>query len=878
MNTIHIIPHTHWDREWYFTFEQSRVLLVYFMDELLEVLERDPEFKYFVLDGQAVILEDYLEVRPENRERIKKLVEEGRLIIGPWYTQTDELLVSGESILRNLYYGIEKCLEFGDYMKIGYLPDSFGQSAQIPQILGGFGIKKAVFWRGLSERHTKYTEFIWESPDGSRVFAVNMPMGYAIGKYLPHDVKKAHERLLLLIDRLKEKATSDNILIPNGHDQMPVQKDLTYLIKELNKIDKENKYVISNFDKYIEEVLKGKKPEEFEVVQGELTHQKYMRIHRGIYSTRYNLKKANFDVENLLANYVEPILTIGYTLGLPYPQGLVEKAWKEILKNHAHDSICSCCTDEVHKDMECRFKQASEIGKSLLEVTLRKISEGLPEVSGREQLLIFNTLPYSRDGILRATLYTYKDKFRIYDGEEEVRYQVLNKKIVDMGKKDRRIVARGEKLFLNEVDVLIEVHNVSPLGYKTLYVIPLEEGELKECVEIRNSSVIENEYYRIKANKDGTIDLYDKLNNLKWEKLMIFEDGGDAGDEYNYSPPERDYVIYSTDDEEVSIKTVYGALNQQIVIERNLRVPRNLEERKKGVTSVEIPVKIEVSLEKGSRIVKVKINIHNKACNHRLRLLFKTDIKTETSFADQQFGIIERKNKLPEEDFWKEESWQEKPIPLYPMQSFVDLNNKEYGFAVITSGIKEYEIIGKEFDTIAITLFRSVGYLGKRELLYRPGRPSGVEVETPDSQMLREMEFEVFLYPHRGDTIEGKVPQIAKECQVPLISYQRLPYNVFVISEVENKLPLNYSLLEIKGDVILSAFKKEEEGNGVILRLYNPSPRRIEGGKIKILQGKWEKAFVTNLKEEILGEAEKSEKTIAIGELNPCQVKTFKLE
>lgn len=544
MTTVHIIPHTHWDREWYFTFEQSRVLLVYFMDELLEVLEKDPEFKYFVLDGQAVILEDYLEVRPENKERIKKLVAEGRLIIGPWYTQTDELLVSGESIVRNLYYGIKKCLEFGDYMKIGYLPDSFGQSAQIPQILGGFGIKKAVFWRGLSERHTKYTEFIWESPDGSRVFAVNMPMGYAIGKYLPHDVKETHERLLLLIDKLKEKATSDNVLIPNGHDQMPVQKDLTYLVRELNKIDKENKYVISNFDNYIEKVLEGKKLGEFEVVQGELTHQKYMRIHRGIYSTRYDLKKANFDVENLLANYLEPILTIGYTLGLPYPQGLVEKAWKEILKNHAHDSICSCCTDEVHKDMECRFKQASEIGKSLFELTLRKISEGLPEVSGREQLLVFNTLPYSRDGILRAILYTDKDKFRIYDGEEEVKYQVLNKKIVDMGKKDRRIAARGEKLFLNEVEVLVEVHNVPPLGYKTLYVVPLEDGEPGERVEVRNSSVIENEYYRIKANKDGTIDLCDKVNNLKWERLMVFEDGGDAGDEYNYSPPERDYVQF----------------------------------------------------------------------------------------------------------------------------------------------------------------------------------------------------------------------------------------------------------------------------------------------------------------------------------------------
>ncbi|ADD01829.1 glycoside hydrolase family 38 [Thermoanaerobacter italicus Ab9] len=876
MTFVHIIPHTHWDREWYFTFEQARVMLVYFMDELLEVLEKDDEFKYFILDGQAVILEDYLEVNPQNKERIINLVKSGRLIIGPWYTQTDELLVSGESIIRNLYYGISKCKEFGDYMKVGYLPDSFGQSAQIPQLLRGFGIDKVVFWRGLSERHTKYSEFIWKSPDGSEVFAVNMPLGYAVGKYLPHDVKKAHERVSNIIQQLKQKATTQNVLIPNGHDQMPVQKDLTYLLSELNKIDSENRYLISNFDEYVDSVLENKEKEEFDVVEGELTHQKYMRIHRGIYSTRYDLKKTNFYIENLLTNYVEPILTIAYTLGFPYPHGLVEKAWKEILKNHAHDSICSCCTDNVHKDMEARFKQALEICTSLLELNLRKISEAIPSNEKGEQLLIFNTLPYLRSGVVKSTLYTDKEDFEIIDEKGgKICYQVISKRVIDMGKKDRRIAARGEKLFLNEIEILVDAQQVPALGYKTLYIVPFEGGK-KEDIEIKSNNAIENEYYKVSANDDGTIDIHDKINDKHMKGLLVFEDSGDAGDEYNYSPPKKDYVIKSGEND-ILLKTIYGNLRQELVIEQVLNVPKDLEERGKKLHSVEIPIKTVVSLDKGSKFISVKINITNKACDHRLRVLFKTGIKSEVSFADQQFGIIARKNRLPELEVWESENWQEKPVSIYPMQSFVDLHDGKYGFSVVTNGIKEYEIIGEDFDTIAITLFRSVGYVGRSDLLYRPGRPSGVEIETPDSQMLGDLEFELALYPHKGDTVYGLVPQVAKEYLTPMISYQKLPYNVFVINEEQQQLPSRYSLLNLVSTAIMSTIKKSEKEDSIILRIYNPSLQKIDGGEICFVDKKYDGIYVTDLKEDNIRQLSKKDKdSVDIGELQPCQVMSFK--
>ncbi|MDB4895901.1 MAG: Alpha-mannosidase, partial [Firmicutes bacterium] len=182
MKKVHIVPHMHWDREWYFTTEESRILLVNNMEEILEMLETNPDYPAYVLDGQTAILEDYFAVKPENRERVRKLVQQGKLIIGPWYTQTDEMVVGGESIVRNLLYGMKDSEPFGKPMQIGYLPDSFGQSAQMPQILNGFDIRQAIFWRGLSERHgTDKTEFYWESADGSRVLTQRMPLGYAIG-------------------------------------------------------------------------------------------------------------------------------------------------------------------------------------------------------------------------------------------------------------------------------------------------------------------------------------------------------------------------------------------------------------------------------------------------------------------------------------------------------------------------------------------------------------------------------------------------------------------------------------------------------------------------------------------------------------------------
>ena len=175
---IHIVSHTHWDREWYLPFQIFRARLVKMIDSLLNILSKEADFRYFTLDGQTIVLEDYLEIRPDKAEELKKRIKEGRILIGPWYILPDEFLVSGESLIRNLILGDKIARKFGRVMRIGYMPDTFGHIEEMPQIRRGFEIDNFVFWRGYTADEKRRSEFIWRAKDGSEVIAVNLPDGY----------------------------------------------------------------------------------------------------------------------------------------------------------------------------------------------------------------------------------------------------------------------------------------------------------------------------------------------------------------------------------------------------------------------------------------------------------------------------------------------------------------------------------------------------------------------------------------------------------------------------------------------------------------------------------------------------------------------------
>lgn len=868
---VHIVPHMHWDREWYFTTEESRILLLNNMEEILTRLETDSNYKYYVLDGQTCILEDFFAIKPYEKERVKRLVQKGKLIIGPWYTQTDEIIVHGESITRNMMYGIRDCKEFGKYMNIGYLPDSFGQSEQMPQILNGFGINRSIFWRGTSERHgTNKTEFYWKGYGDSKVLVQLMPLGYAIGKYLPTDKAALKKRMDEYFGVLDPKSTGENILVANGHDQMPLQQNIFEVIDILKETYPDKDFFISSYEELFNELEKN--PSIYDVISGEFLDGKYMRVHKSIYSTRMDIKNLHAKLEHKLINILEPLATIAWKLGFEYYHGLFEKIWKELLKNHAHDSIGCCCSDEVHRQIMSRFKLAEDMIENLITFYKRKIIDAVPNKYGIDKIGVFNTLPYEKNEIITAKIRTKMKEFTILDGEgNNIPYCITEQKIIDAGLIDRQLVHYENYDPFIEYTVEFKGENIPALGYKVYHIIE-RKADFSLTEEVKKNT-LENNYYKISINKNGTINIFDKKLSREYKEVLLIEEGSDDGDEYNYSPMKDDWIIYSKN-LTADFKIKYGSFSQEAEISLNMPVPKDLESRKNREKNSILDIDIKIRLEKDSDIIRVNFSLNNRALDHRVRVLIPTDIASKFSYADNQFGTIKRPVKESVLDVWEKENWKEKPISINPMLSFVDIYNEKYGAAILTNGLREYEIIGKNFDTIAITLFRGIGVIGKEDLLWRPGRPSGIKMPTPDSQMLGKISLDFGIILHSEDYISAGIPQKAKEYSSRFSIYNKMPYNAMKLNPISFNVPDSYSLLKLEGKSVVSAIKKAEDQNKLVIRIFNPSREESISAKL-LFKENLNEVFYGDLHENLKEKIEVQDNEIKIKNITPCEFKTI---
>jgi len=401
--TILLVPHTHWDREWYQTFQQFRIRLVQAVDKLLDILDSDDTFSHFMLDGQTIILEDYLEIQPEQEERLRQHIRSGRILVGPWYVQPDEFLVSGESLIRNLQFGLKQATDFGNPMYVGYVPDSFGHIAQLPQLLQGVGIDNAVFWRGVGSE-AKKSEFYWQAPDGSRVFVAHLadPIGYSNARHMPLSLEEFVTRVSLLIANLLPKANTPTLLFMNGSDHLEVQDGLPTTIQAANTllhtIDDSRKNLLSQLEhndaneaitynsitmqigtlpQYLDRVRQQIKHNELQTLTGELRSSQYSHLLTSVLSSRIWIKQQNTATEHLLERWVEPLTAWAWKNGATYPQGLVRTAWRYLLQNHPHDSICGCSIDQVHRENAVRFAQSQQIAEGLIQQAMQQLAQSI---------------------------------------------------------------------------------------------------------------------------------------------------------------------------------------------------------------------------------------------------------------------------------------------------------------------------------------------------------------------------------------------------------------------------------------------------------------------------------------------------------------------
>ena len=896
---IHVIPHSHWDREWYFTTSRSKVYLMKDLGDVLNTLENDPEFKYFMVDAQGSLLDDYIKWRPQDKERISKLVNDGRLVIGPWYTQTDQLVISGESIVRNMYYGMKRCESFGKYMNVGYVPDSFGQSGNMPQIYRQFGIEDTLFWRGVSDDMVKHTDYNWRGDDGSVVFTTQIPFGYYIGGNIPEEPEENEEFWQKeCLEKAGGRSATRHIYFPNGFDQAPVRTNLPQLVKERNEKDPENEYVISCIEDYIKDV-KSENPE-LEEVQGELVIAKHMRIHKSIFSSRSDLKVMNTQIQNYVTNVMEPLLTISYNLGNEYPHEAVAEIWKLLFENAAHDSIGSCISDTANEDVYVRYKQARDIAVNLVELHSRLIATNVKNDADMTFTAI-NTLPQKRKDTVIVKTYVPGGKFAIIDEKgNDVDYTIIKSRdLTDYVLSQTIMLAPSRKFYVPdqvlEVTMAIKANDVPALGY-VQYSIDTQKDSHKETAD---KKVLENKYYTIEVEENGSLTIVDKANNVTYKNQGILVENGDDGDSFNYSPPRKDMEVFSNESK-CTVKISGSDIYDQAEIHFDMVVPADLDERAEGKVSVTMLVDMTVALRKDSKVIDFNVKVDNKGLSHRLCVLFDSQIVSAFNYADQQFGLIKRPNyyekemKLYMESMnnktekkagiqelanWANDqsTWQEPPISIEPTQSYVSLTDGKTGIAVIPQGVREYEVL--DDSKIRLTLFRTYGFMGKENLIYRPGRASGERIiETPAAQLLKEMEFNFGFTSYAGDINDSDIDTLAKQYNTNLEVYTYAEFLngrlIFSQREIEGQNAKIHSLFETEGNLVVSAVKKAEEDDGYIIRLYNGKDHKDLDDKIKF-NFDIKEAYYTNLKEEKTEEIKVENNTISVKELSHCKFVTI---
>ena len=872
---IVVVPHSHWDREWYATFEEFRFYLVQFMDELLEVLESDEGFRSFLLDGQASLLEDYLEVRPETRELLRQLVQDGRLQVGPWYVQPDEFLVSGEALVRNLLLGHRMARDFGPVMKQGYIPDTFGHVSQLPQILRGFGISAFYFMRGLGEDVSDLgADFWWEGPDGSRVMAHFFSETYSNAAILGSDPDKisfrhdrlsdassyvvSYDSLFELRDRLASRSANGTILFMNGSDHMTVQPRFSRYVRDLNEA-MEDRLFNGSLEDFEQLVLEN--DPELKTYQGELRSARYQPILKGTYSSRTYLKQENERVQQLLGGFAERAAAVLYALGGRDYSPFLRYAWRELIKNHAHDSIGGCSADAVHRQMMGRFETASRVARKVADESLYSLAAQVapPPEAGMIPIAVFNPSPWKRSGSVRVEVSLNSDvpfRRRIFDWMGQTELDLAEYSLIDPQENTIPFDVTGRTLHIEDAlyrrkavpraTIEFEAADVPSLGYKVYRLVSVGEGEPRETADQTNGQkpdegVLENEYLKVIAEKDGTLSVTDKRLGRCYAGLNRFVDEGDAGDEYSFSPPAEQLQENSSDAE---WELEGGEDPRTLVLRGAFHLPRGLAENRASRVeeTVRCPLNVRVRLSPGSRRVEIRTEFYNRSRDHRLRAVFPSGCAVEESVAETAFGTIRRPTKSKDSAGWREQD-----SAAYAQRRFVCVEDEGRGLTILNKGLPEYEVTPE--GEVCLTLLRSVGWLSRNDLVTRTGH-AGPALATPEAQCSGRQVFEYAIMPYEGSWRKAGMYREAEAYWLPLEAR-----TVQRRDEDQESSPGGppASFVEIEGeDAVLSTLKKAVDKDGLILRFFNASDTKTHatlkfGFPI-------ETAYRTNLNEEILEE------------------------
>ncbi|MFE0149732.1 alpha-mannosidase [Nonomuraea sp. NPDC059007] len=798
---IVLVPHTHWDREWYEPFQRFRLRLVALLDEVIETMEREPGY-HFTLDGQLACVDDYLEVRPENRERLAALVRSGRLAVGPWQILLDEFLCSGENIVRNLELGLSRADKLGGAMEVGYLPDMFGHAAQMPQILRRAGLEHACVYRGVPSKVVT-DAFAWVAPDGSAVRTQYLPEGgYGNGVDLIHGAGKLEERAAAFARRMRPwHGPEGPLLAMYGTDHSAPVAGLPELVASMgSRMDTLSGY-IEAFDPSVHGLPR---------VEGELRSHARANILPGVISVRAHVKQAMGRAERMVERYAEPLAALW---GEDWPGRFLDMAWWRLVDASGHDSVTGCGVDETAQQVAARIAEAEHLGQAVRDMVTSRLSAAVPS----DGVLVVNPTPAVRRGVVltqvagqdplagpggplhtqtleyEPTLLLDEEMdpelaFSFIHGPELYGQHITGWNVED-GVLTFTVARHSDEAFdtadiaaaaagVTRVRILAEPRRtvaalveVPALGHTSLRPVSWEPG-LAPAGGIAparaEGQVLDNGLLKVEVAADGTLTLTgpDGVTVTGAGRVV---DGGDAGDTYNYAPPAGDRLVSEPVVVEVSpvwsgplvaafdIRRTYlwpATESEPMTGADHARVPQlAAPDPGRGTTTVETVVETRVELRAGEPFVRLRVEFDNRVNDHRVRLHIPLPVAATSSYAEGQFAVVER-GPSPEG------GCGETPLPTYPASAWVAAG----GVAALLEHVTEYEITGQE---LALTLLRSVGFLSRNRNALRP-EPAGPQIPTPAAQSRGLRSVSLALMPYSGDWSE--VPAAAETFRHDLLA------------------------------------------------------------------------------------------------------------
>jgi 2-O-(6-phospho-alpha-D-mannosyl)-D-glycerate hydrolase len=787
---LYLLAHTHWDREWYLPSAQFKQRLVALIDELLDASDATP----FLLDGQAVVLEDYLEIRPERASDLSARLRNGSLEAGPWYVLPDELIPSGEALVRNLLFGRRVLSRLrASSPPVLYCPDSFGHPAALATLAQGFGYPVTVVWRGYGGRRWPAGDTVrLRAPDGSTVLLYHLSAsGYELGSNLPPEDAGARTHGARLHSILAPRSTLGAVLLPLGADHHAPQPRYGEAIDALRRALPDDALVRASLTQFAERIGELAAARALPTVEGELRDSYgYAWTLAGTLGGRAALKRRNAIVERALTRDAEPWAALARFRDGRSRRPVLNSAWRSVLLSHPHDTLCGCAVDEVARAMDGRLDDAMAAAAGIRDEALEALL-GYDAASARSRMdewspvvVLRNRSAHRRTGVAEIDLDVVVAEVPVGPGSGETPVASpagAASSLVTLGSPAsamqvigrRRLFAREESPRHYPRNRLVErrraVAWVDAVPAFGLRILDIRRGLRRRPrpPEVVRASGQEMDNGRLRIVADaGGVSLH-LPEGPPMPEFLRFEAQGEHGDLYTHS---------TGDDAAVPARLVRarllskGPLRAELATLWELDVPHRRTTSATGKTRhaprVRLPVRATLQLDAGAPFVRILVTGDNRATDVRIRACLVTRIVGPTVFADAAFGPVERRSLAVTPD----DAAMEQPPATAPLQRYVSLFDSTRGCTVYSDGLAEYEAAAD--GTLFVTLLRAVGELSRADLPERPGH-AGWPVETPGAQSLGTFRAMLALLPHgpRRPGLASQVEHVADDVLLPLTGH-----------------------------------------------------------------------------------------------------------